>query len=59
VPEFVFDEWRAAVVAEARRERAGEAPLAVDLAQQHAAAVAGEVASGEIDLDPAVFKGLK
>ena len=43
VPEFVFDEWFAAVVDEAGHGRAGEAALAVDLAQQNAAAVAGEV----------------
>jgi hypothetical protein len=59
VLEFVFDEGFAAVVTEACRERAGEAAFVVDLAQQHAAAVAREVTSGEVDLDFALFKGLK
>ena len=49
--EPVFDEWLAAVVAEARGERPCEAALVVDLAQQQAAAVAGEEAAGEIDVD--------
>ena len=55
----VLDEATLAGVAEATGEFVAEAEVAVGLAQQQHAAVAGEVAAAEIRLDATRTKGLK